>query len=186
MSENIVNSILIIGLIVGTLGVLCLAYGFLGKTGQQGFRGLLLIVGVSALFALVLVELALFAGRDSDVPKVLVGSAIYGVFFTGALGRDTEATESWWGDFGGVVLGAVSVGVLASVVGIVYRSAMWENIVRAGGFIAVAVLVVCTLRMILIRRPERHLRIIGILLTLLGIASQVMALTLDILNVKIV
>lgn len=186
MSRNLVDGILIIGLIVGTLGVLCLAYGFLGKRGQRALRALLLVVGVGALFALVVIEFAVFANHDPSVPRVLAGSAIYGAFFTSALGRDTDGTESWWEAIVGALFGIVGVAALAGVVGGVFRSASWMTIARDGGLIAGAVLVVCALRLILIRMSEPRLRIVGVLFTMIGIASQALALGLDLSKVKVI
>jgi len=185
VSRNLVDGILITGLIIGTLGVLCLAYGFLGKRGQRGLRVLLLVVGVGALFALVLTEFAVFAGHDISVPSVLAGSAIYGVFFTTALGRDTDGAESWWEAIVGALLGIVGVAALAGLAAVVLRSGAWVTLALAGGLIAGAVLVVCVLRLILIRMSEPRLRVIGVLFTLVGMASQALALGLDLSKVKI-
>lgn len=185
VSRHLVDGILLLGLIVGTLGVLCLAYGFLGKRGQPILRGLLLVVGVGALFALVLTEYAVFAGHVTDVPRTLVGSAIYGVFFTGALGWETDGTERWWETIAGALLGILGIAAVVGVVGFFFRSLSWVSIARAGGLIAGAVVVVCVLRLMLIRMSEPRLRVVGVLFTVVGIASQALALGLDLSHVKV-
>lgn len=41
VSKYVVDAILIFGLVVGTLGVLCLSYGIFGEKGSKAVRGLL-------------------------------------------------------------------------------------------------------------------------------------------------
>ncbi len=194
VSRYVVDGIVIGGLVVGTMGVFYLANDLIGRIGNKVLRLLFTILSVGALgVLLILLHLSgvlptprgtafgdTFLGVPNIVWYVLAYIvAICSLIAAGPKMRKLAQSRVFLGVSGLSLLGGIVWGALSD-----YYSSM----LQAAAALGLSGLFLGLLYIIGIygaSLSDRRLQIFGLILTLIGIASQFVSPVLDALNIKV-
>ncbi len=190
VSRYAVDVFMIGGLIIGTLGVLYLAEGLFGQRGHALFHRLLVALGWAVFSSATYYALGVLNPKtQSPLSSIIFGAAIGGLGIGFGL---TDFYQLNWhkfrkGDISGRLVYAggalVPVILMLSNVFVAHESIFFASLVA--GYSAVLLLIGPAFDL-LSGFSGRQLQVVGLILTLLGIATQFIPPILDLLNIKVV
>lgn len=204
VSRYLVDGIVIAGLLAGTLGVFYLSMGFFGKHRVSYLRPLLPAVTLPGLLMLLVIShptlehtrtrclltlcapVSAPATRQSQVAGlVVIGLSTYLLAYTlqflrpDVAGSHFRVVEILWAVV--IVIGGLtSFTFVLFLFGNSFVAAIVGATYFAGLYVALAALVLGSIRL-----SEEQLKVIGLILTFVGIATQFLPPILDLLNISV-
>lgn len=213
VSRYAVDVVLIAGLVVGTMGVLYLTQGLFGQRGNRVLRWLFAALILSMFWAFVWVmgdwagnpyKASTFFGLPEAAAVAIVAPlatiwfvAIYApIYYVAKPLVSSQRVEASVKQIKQILPWAIPIGFVIGATfelvetTYVKHQSLEQAVIRSlslgislGAFVAVVYVCVA---IIATRPKERQQQIIGLILTLLGIATQFIPPVLDLLNIKFV